>query len=285
MAHSSDVVYHEYTHSMTYQLYGGVLIKDSGSSPEAPALDEGMSDYFAAAANNDPEVGQAIPSACQETSCNAHYRNVDNSYTMSDWNSSCFTDFPHLRSQIISGTHWALKSNQWLWWYLGQPSDFNEQVDEKAYWALWLSPHPTDFVDYYWNLIDAWDASGHSWYDPINETFCDRGIDTGDCPASKNRRGDLPQRTSGKHGPDLRVYPVPTASHSSFEFVLPESGRVRLSVYDLLGRRVRLLLDESRSTGMNRFVLEEGSLPAGMYTIRLETEFGSISKPLIYVGR
>ena len=57
-ARSSDVVYHEYTHSTIYHIYGGWIA--NGTNAQGSAMDEGLSDYFACTLNNDPIQGEDV---------------------------------------------------------------------------------------------------------------------------------------------------------------------------------------------------------------------------------
>jgi hypothetical protein len=55
---ASDVVYHEYTHNTIYRLYGNNWI-GSGSNYQGFAMDEGLSDYFAATINGNSFIDLA----------------------------------------------------------------------------------------------------------------------------------------------------------------------------------------------------------------------------------
>ena len=50
---------------------------------------------------------------------------------------------------------------------------------------------------------------------------------------------------------------------------------MRLVVYDLLGRQVRVLLDGTRAAGTHEVVFEAGDLSSGTYLVRLVTPAGS----------
>jgi hypothetical protein len=74
-------------------------------------------------------------------------------------------------------------------------------------------------------------------------------------------------------------YPNPFNGFSNIRFRVPEhrSGgpvtiRVHLTVYDILGRRVAELLNESLSPGTYSVRWDAGALPGGVYFCRLETE-------------
>jgi len=64
-------------------------------------------------------------------------------------------------------------------------------------------------------------------------------------------------------------YPNPFNAATNIEFALPEDGRVKLEIYDILGQRVRTLVDEYRAAGTYSVEFDSGSLASGMYFYRL----------------
>ena len=72
----------------------------------------------------------------------------------------------------------------------------------------------------------------------------------------------------------LPNYPNPFSDQTTLEYVLPEPGPVRLAVYDVLGRQVRVLVDERQSAGRHTVPWnghdESGRrMASGMYLARL----------------
>ena len=77
-------------------------------------------------------------------------------------------------------------------------------------------------------------------------------------------------------------YPNPVTAYATVGFDLPEPARVRLSIYDVLGREVAVLVDEERPPGRHEVVLDRASLPSGIYFCRMEAAaFTSAEKLLI----
>ncbi len=75
----------------------------------------------------------------------------------------------------------------------------------------------------------------------------------------------------------LRSFPNPFASSTTVQFELPRSSSVRLTIFDLEGRRVRQLVDSVQRAGGHRFDWngrdEAGRrVTAGVYFYRLETD-------------
>ncbi|MEQ9104801.1 MAG: T9SS type A sorting domain-containing protein [Rhodothermales bacterium] len=76
-------------------------------------------------------------------------------------------------------------------------------------------------------------------------------------------------------------YPNPFNPQTSIQFGLPEAAHVTLAVYDLMGRRVRVLIDGTMSAGMHQASFDAGSLPSGAYLYQLTTPAGSITKTMM----
>ena len=77
-------------------------------------------------------------------------------------------------------------------------------------------------------------------------------------------------------------YPNPFNSVTVIEFDLPERSHVSLVVYDILGRRVKVLLDGEVEAGTHRVTFDSSDLPSGVYLYQLQTEkFKAIKKMII----
>jgi hypothetical protein len=64
-------------------------------------------------------------------------------------------------------------------------------------------------------------------------------------------------------------YPNPFNAATKIEFALPHPGPVRLEVFDLLGRRVAILVDGEYPAGVHAVTWNGGGAPSGVYTYRL----------------
>ena len=69
----------------------------------------------------------------------------------------------------------------------------------------------------------------------------------------------------------MNNYPNPFNEGTLIQFELPDATHVRLSVYDILGKKVVTLVDELRMPGPHRIRFLAGDLPSGQYLFRLET--------------
>ncbi len=63
-------------------------------------------------------------------------------------------------------------------------------------------------------------------------------------------------------------FPNPTTDRATLRYVLPESGRASLEVYDLSGNREINQQFELLPKGLNELILQLGDLDAGMYMVR-----------------
>ena len=86
----------------------------------------------------------------------------------------------------------------------------------------------------------------------------------------------------------LPAYPNPFEARAVLGYRLEAPGPVRLAVYDVLGRRVRVLHDGVRSAGEHRTAWDGRDdagrpVPAGLYFYRLETRDARLSKTVVYV--
>ncbi len=73
-------------------------------------------------------------------------------------------------------------------------------------------------------------------------------------------------------------YPNPFNPQTVLEFTLPTAGKVRLAVYDLLGREVARLADGVMAAGRHSVVFDGSRLASGVYLARLEGTGVSVRK-------
>ncbi len=81
----------------------------------------------------------------------------------------------------------------------------------------------------------------------------------------------------------LTSAPNPFAGGAVITYVLPEATDVRLVVYDLLGREVAVLVDDSREAGTHYVDFDGASLPAGTYLYRIEAGGHTEAKQMVLV--
>lgn len=73
-----------------------------------------------------------------------------------------------------------------------------------------------------------------------------------------------------------------TIEYNQVSFVLPKEGMVRITVYDVFGREVRTVAQEKHMvTGYHVLPFGSTALPAGTYSVRLETTEGTLVETLL----
>ena len=78
-------------------------------------------------------------------------------------------------------------------------------------------------------------------------------------------------------------YPNPFNPTTQIEFGLPEATRVRLDIYDVLGRRIARLIDSHLPAGYHRTTWEAQDKASGVYLYRLSAAAFSQTKVMVLV--
>ncbi len=76
-------------------------------------------------------------------------------------------------------------------------------------------------------------------------------------------------------------YPNPFNPSTTIRFELPRAARVILTVHDILGKEVAVLVKGVRPPGVQEVVFSAENLPSGIYIYRLETEAGSFVRKMV----
>jgi hypothetical protein len=76
------------------------------------------------------------------------------------------------------------------------------------------------------------------------------------------------------------AYPNPFNPSTTLTFEVPEAAQVRVTVYDVLGRRVRELANGMLSEGIHRVSFDASDLPSGTYLVRFEHPKGATTQVL-----
>jgi hypothetical protein len=83
---------------------------------------------------------------------------------------------------------------------------------------------------------------------------------------------------------DLLTWPNPTAGAMNIRYSIPQSSETELALYDLTGRKVLSLLQGFQAAGEHEMEINTGGLPAGNYLLRVRTEEGVKSRPVVLLG-
>jgi photosystem II stability/assembly factor-like uncharacterized protein len=79
----------------------------------------------------------------------------------------------------------------------------------------------------------------------------------------------------------LDPYPNPFNSQITIEFKIPQEEKVIIEVYNLLGQKVRMLLNEETERGNHKINFDATGLPSGIYFCRLSAGRNSIIKKMV----
>jgi hypothetical protein len=79
----------------------------------------------------------------------------------------------------------------------------------------------------------------------------------------------LPDGTPLSFGLDQN-YPNPFNPSTTIVYSIPVTGNVRLTVFDLLGREVQVLVNDHKDAGKYSHTFDASSLASGMYVYRLQ---------------
>jgi hypothetical protein len=74
----------------------------------------------------------------------------------------------------------------------------------------------------------------------------------------------------------LKNYPNPFFNSTIIEYQIPHDGKVKLTIYDLSGKEIKILVNETKSAGIYKINFESGKLSSGTYFCKLQ--FGADSK-------
>ncbi len=76
-------------------------------------------------------------------------------------------------------------------------------------------------------------------------------------------------------------YPNPFNPTTNISYTLKNSGKVRLSVYDMLGREVAVLANENQIAGQHEVKFAASCLSSGIYFYKLQSASGVITKKMM----
>jgi hypothetical protein len=76
-------------------------------------------------------------------------------------------------------------------------------------------------------------------------------------------------------------YPNPFNPSTTIEYVLPHSSQVKLTLFDILGREVSVLVNEKKEAGVYEVKFDGSSLASGVYFYRLQAESFVDTKKLL----
>jgi len=142
-------------------------------------------------------------------------------------------------------------------------------------WQLIAQPTSSQYTDYSVQITTQGDADDrHSYYV--------QAIDTGGYVSGPSNQASVwgttpllrgPTADEGPAVPETYAlgtsYPNPVRTQTTIRYALPEASDVTLTVYDVLGREVKRLVQSTHAAGFHRVQLDASGLPSGTYLYRL----------------
>jgi hypothetical protein len=81
---------------------------------------------------------------------------------------------------------------------------------------------------------------------------------------------------------EAKNYPNPFNPTTTISYTLKENASVRLTVYDRLGREVKVLVDENQGAGTHTVEFNASNLPSGIYFYRIKANDKTEVKKMIF---
>ncbi|REL38484.1 T9SS C-terminal target domain-containing protein [Rhodohalobacter sp. SW132] len=78
-------------------------------------------------------------------------------------------------------------------------------------------------------------------------------------------------------------YPNPFNPTTQIRFSLPEQSNVRLDIYNMLGQRVAVLVNEGKSSGRHTVRFDASGLSSGVYFYRLQTDSQTLARQMMLI--
>jgi hypothetical protein len=78
-------------------------------------------------------------------------------------------------------------------------------------------------------------------------------------------------------------YPNPFNPTTKIKFGIPKSANVKLTVYDVLGRQVRVLVNQFKQANTYEVDFDGSNLPSGVYFYKLVTDDFTSTKKMLMV--
>ncbi len=132
-----------------------------------------------------------------------------------------------------------------------------------------------DFRQLYATILDHWLAMDSA--EVLGTAYSTLPI-IGSNPTSVQERALIPERAYLAQN-----YPNPFNPATTIEYGLPSPAEVEISVYSILGRRIKTLYKGHQSAGVHHMQWQPNGLPSGMYLIELRSGNGRWMRKARYV--
>ena len=78
-------------------------------------------------------------------------------------------------------------------------------------------------------------------------------------------------------------FPNPFNSTTKIEYELPGNGPVQLSVYDITGSKIKVLVDSIQNAGRHEILWSAENLSSGIYFVSLKSGMTSLQRKILLV--
>jgi len=155
--------------------------------------------------------------------------------------------------------------------------------------AAWSDDPQTDEVDGYVNgdemVVKVWNA-GSDTEKRVEPELLEGSFEFGAAPYTVLNIAPEKIATSTADFKLSANYPNPFNPETMIDYTLPAAGHVTLSIYNLLGQKVRTLVDDYREAGSHSVTWDGTSdygerVSSGVYLYRLDTSFGVDTKKMM----
>jgi hypothetical protein len=138
------------------------------------------------------------------------------------------------------------------------------------YWVDVVFAAPVNLT---FNLTSITDANNCS----VSGNLSSATMQVTPCAGALTRSAAAPETNSSASIDEIPLkaelgqnHPNPFETSTLIDFAIPKTGKVKLTLYDINGRPVELLLNEIREAGFYTIPVRKQNLAAGIYYYRLE---------------
>ena len=291
---SNDLIYHEYTHLVTWALGFEV---DSGGPDEPLALSEGYADYFAATYTDGPRIGDWVVTCPPRQLCiddedrdnDLEIRHLGVDATIWNWNfglpdagleygfclryheldQKCKDSYNNTQPRYVWGMIWAA-----MLWDLRQEVGA-DVADFLIVDAIRRHSSVASFAEATVNLIEA----ENSLFNGLHRDALERALTGRGFPVTATAVEDEPELPEGL---DIQVWPNPSTERAQVSFKTVRSGEWNWRMVDMTGRIVLSGGGQSAS-GESTLTLDTAAVAPGVYVIQVLTGDRVLNKSLSIV--
>jgi hypothetical protein len=92
---------------------------------------------------------------------------------------------------------------------------------------------------------------------------------------------DEPENELPKQISLFQNYPNPFNASTTIKYELPRQSRVTIEIYDILGRKISLLIDKQMPASYHQVIWNAGDIPSGVYFYKLQADDFSETKKML----